>query len=291
MDSPNPSRKRGRGVVQRSNPEEQESSMKLVIIQPEDVSEHFVDSCETLIHDIDSSFSSTELDSEVDPWLVVASLPPRENIPLIPAAYLPDPEPKMRHRPTLVLDLDETLVHCSTEFLPRADFEFGVHFQDTDYNIYVKCRPHLNAFLKYASTYFEVVIFTASQKAYADRLLNILDPENNFIHHRLFRDACVYVAGNYLKDLSVLNRDLRRTVIVDNSPQAFGYHVENGIPILTWIDDENDCELVQLVLLLEVLRKEADHEDADVRSVVERRFRNTNRVAFYRAFLSSLEHS
>ncbi|RKP20420.1 hypothetical protein ROZALSC1DRAFT_28089 [Rozella allomycis CSF55] len=169
---------------------------------------------------------------------------------------------------TLVLDLDETLVHCSTTPLKTYDLTFEVEFNSEHYTVYVLKRPFLQEFLEKVSTMFEVVIFTASQKVYADKLLNILDPNRKYIKHRLFRDSCLYVHGNYLKDLTVLGRDLSQTIIVDNAPQSFGFQLSNGIPIESWYGARDDTQLLSVLEFLSDIVGVTD-----VRPTIENAFR------------------
>lgn len=116
--------------------------------------------------------------------------------------------------------LTETLVHSTLEPCGDADFTFPVNFNLQEHTIYVRCRPYLNDFLERVAGLFEIIIFTASQSIYAEQLLNVLDPKRRIFRHRVYRESCVFVEGNYLKDLSVLGRDLARVIIVDNSPQV-----------------------------------------------------------------------
>jgi Dullard-like phosphatase family protein len=130
--------------------------------------------------------------------------------------------------------------------IPDADVRFPVTFNNANYEVYVRKRPHLDKFFALIAGKFEVTVFTASQQVYAERLLNLLDPEGKHIHHRLYRDSCLNVDGNFLKDLNVLGRDLTKTVLVDNSPHAFGYQLENGVPIESWFEDKSDKELLKV---------------------------------------------
>uniref|UniRef100_A0A453MHW4 FCP1 homology domain-containing protein n=2 Tax=Aegilops tauschii subsp. strangulata TaxID=200361 RepID=A0A453MHW4_AEGTS len=193
-----------------------------------------------------------ELD-EFDPYTFIKDLP---ELSMVVPKFRPVLLPKQTRscpRTTLVLDLDETLVHSTLEPCEDSDFTFPVHFNLRDHTIYVRCRPYLKDFLERVASMFEIIIFTASQSIYAEQLLNVLDPKRRLFRHRVYRESCVYVEGNYLKDLSVLGRDLSRVVIVDNSPQAFGFQLDNGIPIESWFDDPNDKELLALLPFLESL--------------------------------------
>ncbi|KAK4116225.1 NIF-domain-containing protein [Canariomyces notabilis] len=165
---------------------------------------------------------------------------------------LPPQAPELKGRKCLVLDLDETLVHSSFKILHQADFTIPVEIEGNYHNVYVIKRPGVDQFMKRVGELYEVVVFTASVSKYGDPLLDQLDI-HKVVHHRLFRESCYNHQGNYVKDLSQVGRDLKDTIIIDNSPTSYIFHPQHAVPISSWFSDAHDNELLDLIPVLEDL--------------------------------------
>ena len=138
--------------------------------------------------------------------------------------YLNPINPKYKY--TLVLDLDETLVHYTTD----------------NESAYIQIRPGTEEFLIDLSKYYEIVIFTAALKKYADLVINSIDP-NRVISYRLYRQHTISIGNSNVKDLSKLGRDLRHVIIVDNCLENFALQSRNGLKIIDFEGNEFDDEL------------------------------------------------
>lgn len=198
------------------------------------------------------------MDDDTEPWMFVKYIQEEPYQPFEGPNRLPPLLSNHQERGTLVLDLDETLVHCCTSPLPEPDTIFSVKFAKQKFKVYAKFRPFLQEFLERVASDWEIVVYTASQPAYANKMLDIID-KKGVISYRLFRNDCTNVNGNYVKDLTSLGRDLSKTVIVDNSPQCFAYQIYNGIAITSWYEDRNDDELIRLADLLSDMKDEKDY--------------------------------
>lgn len=192
-------------------------------------------SCGDIVTGVEGGEQSFSWDSE-DPNIILQ--------PIKVEKYLPPVQPD-EQRLTLVLDLDETLVHFEEN--PEGG-EFLV-------------RPFASEFLDQMGKLFEIVIFTAAMKDYADWILDRIDSSKS-VSFRLYRQHTQPQNGIYLKDLNRLGRDLSRVVIVDNNAENFQLQPENGIYIKTWHNDPNDTALIQLAKLLGLV---AEHKGGDVR--------------------------
>ncbi|XP_042560065.1 CTD small phosphatase-like protein 3 [Clupea harengus] len=201
-----------------------------------------------------------------------------KNIPSLSQHSRPtikDIPPKTRSTPqaTLVLDLDETLMFSSLSVIEDAQYTFHTNFQDNKYKVYVILRPYVKEFLQAMSKIFEMFIYTSAKKEYAENIVDILDPKRKLFRHRLYQQNCCCVLGHYVKDLSVLQRDPMRTVILDNAPHTYPYHLMNMIPVKSWFGEEDDQELQRLIPHLEKLA-----EAEDVREVLKRRTDHFHRL-------------
>ena len=157
----------------------------------------------------------------------------------------------------LLLDLDETLVHCVKNPNPlrppmvKVDITSpnGTIIKDVGFNI----RPKTRELLEAANKHFEVCVFTASTPQYADSIIDYLDPTGQLIQHRFYRNTCVKTeGGEYIKDLRVFkNIPLKNILLVDNAVYSFGLQLDNGIPITSFKEDPEDHEFDNLIFHLE----------------------------------------
>jgi len=128
-------------------------------------------------------------------------------------------------------------------------------------------RNHAQEFLETMSNYFYVIIFTSAQKGYADKIIDVLDPQNRFIQDRLYRQNCYNCFANtpgatqtlaeqdpslpstiiypYVKDLRIINKPLSEILLVDNSICTYYFQMNNGVPIIPF-EGEQDDELKRL---------------------------------------------
>nr|XP_023689082.1 carboxy-terminal domain RNA polymerase II polypeptide A small phosphatase 2 [Paramormyrops kingsleyae] len=187
-------------------------------------------------------------------------LPPENNgtVAKVPGTcLLPEMTPQDQGKICVVIDLDETLVHSSFKPVSNADFIVPVEIEGTTHQVYVLKRPHVDEFLQKMGEMFECVLFTASLAKYADPVTDLLDRGGVF-RTRLLRESCVFHQGFYVKDLSRLGRDLHRTLILDNSPASYIFHPENAVPVVSWFDDLDDMELLNLLPIFEELSETED---------------------------------
>ena len=186
--------------------------------------------------------------------------------------------PKTSDKKTLVLDLDETLVH--SQFMPfstPSDVVVKIEIEGELHDINVMVRPGVKELLEKMEKLYEIVIFTASVSKYADPLLNIID-KRGYCPHRLFREHCSFINATFVKDLKRLGRDLKNIIIVDNSPLCYSLHPENGLPISNWFEDKSDRELFKIVPILEFLSNVRD-----VREFIPRFVGYDNQIDYIRA--------
>ncbi|KAI0164255.1 NLI interacting factor-like phosphatase-domain-containing protein [Hypoxylon sp. FL1284] len=199
--------------------------------------------------------------------------PPRPLIPRRQPSYLAYEPLDPKHLKTLILDLDETLIHSMSKGGRMGSGHMVEVRLNTTYVgsggqqalgpqhpilYYVHKRPHCDEFLRKVCKWFNLVVFTASVQEYADPVIDWLESERKFFSGRYYRQHCTFRHGAFIKDLSSIEPDLSKVMILDNSPLSYMFHQDNAIPIQGWISDPTDNDLLHLVPLFEGLQYVSD---------------------------------
>ncbi|OAA39472.1 NIF domain protein [Metarhizium rileyi] len=193
--------------------------------------------------------------------------PPRPLIPRRQPSYL-KLDASVKHQKTLILDLDETLIHSMSKGGRSSGHMVEVRLNTASLGMgtapggaaqhpilyWVNKRPYCDEFLRRICKWFNLVIFTASVQEYADPVIDWLEAERKFFSARFYRQHCTYRQGAYIKDLSSVEPDLSKVMILDNSPLSYLFHEDNAIPIQGWINDPTDNDLMHLIPMLEGLQ-------------------------------------
>jgi Dullard-like phosphatase family protein len=164
---------------------------------------------------------------------------------------------------TLVIDIDETLLHCSRNLHQKPDFNIttlGVHTLSCIY------RPRYAEFLASVSQMYDIIIWSAGTRNYVKYIVeNHLQHAIGYLPEYLTRDHCTYTTarpitdGIYVKELRILGLPLDRVIALDNSIPAYSYDLINLMPVISYYYGKKDNVLMGTVLpVLEKMQHSAD---------------------------------
>ena len=159
--------------------------------------------------------------------------------------------PEEKQKKIALFDLDETLVHCNNNEPGMNGDVVSVKLPTNKIvKVGLNIRKNWQNALDLIKNHYHVVIYTASHPSYADAVLDYMDKENKYFKYRLYRSHCIQCDVDgfkfYVKDLDTLDKyyNLKDIVIIDNYILSFAYHLYNGIPIIPFINQPNDTELM-----------------------------------------------
>lgn len=169
----------------------------------------------------------------------------------------------MTEKKLLVLDMDETLLHSTSDEIEDPDLLLKQYcpLSKSYYLVYVKLRPFLSVFLRFISQYYEIAIFTAGAKEvgrsdeYAEPLIEIFDTER-LISQKFYRENCTACRTCMLKDLRITHRDLKDVILIDvpqahqDNSHSMKLQPQNGLLIKSFFSDSRDKELMRLAPFL-----------------------------------------
>ena len=162
-----------------------------------------------------------------------------------------------KKRYTLILDLDETLIHLRQKkevVNLKNDVDININnMSDYNYNLdknknkyLLQFRIGLFSFLTLLKPFYEIISFTSATREYADVIINEIEKKRNFFDYKFYREHCVIYKDTFVKDISRIGRDIQKIIIVDNNENNFVLNKENGIKISSYYGDDEENNNLRL---------------------------------------------
>jgi len=170
----------------------------------------------------------------------------------------------------LILDLDNTLISAVNKAYLTNVPNYPSDFRAMDGMYHVNMRPNLHIFLEYAFNNWRVAIWTVAHLDYAEEILIKCGIDINKFEFIKVNEDCTEGSGEgfrkiHIKDMTKLDEDLSRVILVDDKKSSSLNLPDNVIEIYPYISasQKDDDKLLKLIDLLSEMKKSSDFRTFD----------------------------
>jgi len=160
----------------------------------------------------------------------------------------------MQSKKLLILDMDETLIHGSEQFLGREPDAIAPW-------CFMYKRPYVEAFMQFCCKHFQVAIWTTATPEHAAFCLKHICEEDYPFEFIWTRERCTQVRDcvglydfgvgyHWVKSLAKIKRhgfSLKQTIMLDDTPSMLERNYGNLIRIKPYLGGSEDMELLRLM--------------------------------------------
>lgn len=147
---------------------------------------------------------------------------------------------------------------------PKSDYDFIIDMNEYNTSVNIYMRPNFEELFEYLKNETEAIIYSRAQQTYVDAILDRLDPDREVFKYRIYQDSCNLVdivdeeIYEYIKDVSILGRDIKKVVSVDCDILSGWLNPNNQMLVKNFrpdrVKDDEDDTLRELIQTLEYLK-------------------------------------
>eukprot|EP01004_Peranema_trichophorum_P003084 NODE_2095_length_1691_cov_55.056760_g1791_i0.p1 GENE.NODE_2095_length_1691_cov_55.056760_g1791_i0~~NODE_2095_length_1691_cov_55.056760_g1791_i0.p1 ORF type:complete len:265 (+),score=38.71 NODE_2095_length_1691_cov_55.056760_g1791_i0:64-858(+) len=192
------------------------------------------DKSDALWQDVAKTLCSNESEEELEMKVKDPEIEIEESMTMCSIETLPLQHPDDNEKYTIVFDLDETLTYA----------------RDGK----IRPRPHIDNMFKTLKKRCEVIVWTAGLRVYANRVVSALDKFKVIKHCVCRSESWQPTPQGFAKDLRLLNRNIERTIIIENTPDCVVKNPLHSIIVPDYIrEDPEDKTMSVITTILDQL--------------------------------------